>query len=69
MIPLDDTVLFYLYKALGVDPSTASTFVSDFMVVAAFICLLLIFYGFSKTTIWFRYSCYYRWSFQHASSR
>ena len=54
MIPVPETVLFYLYKAIGVDPSTASTFVSDFMVVAAFICLLLIFYGFISVFRWFR---------------
>ena len=54
MIPVPETVLFYLYKAIGVDPSTASAFVSDFMVVAAFICLLLIFYGFISVFRWFR---------------
>lgn len=54
MIPVSDTVLFYLYKALGVDPASASSFVQDFMVVAAFICLLLIFFGFISVFKWFR---------------
>lgn len=54
MIPVDDTVLFYLYKALGVDPASASPFVKDFMVVGAFICLLLIIFGFLSVFKWFR---------------
>lgn len=54
MIPVDDTVLFYLYKALGVDPASASPFVKDFMVVGSFICLLLIIFGFLSVFKWFR---------------
>lgn len=54
MIPVPDTVLFYLYKALGVDPSSASPFVKDFMVVGSFICLLLVIFGFLSVFKWFR---------------
>ena len=44
-LPVDGSILFYLYKLLGVDPAACSQFVSDFMPVAALLIVLLILFG------------------------
>lgn len=46
-IPIEGSILYYVYKLVGVDPAACSQFVSDFMPVAAVLVVLLILLGFS----------------------
>lgn len=44
-IPIDGSILYYVYMLVGVDPAACSQFVSDFMPVAAVSVVLLILLG------------------------
>lgn len=44
-IPIDGSILYYVYKLVGIDPAACSQFVSDFMPVAAVLIVLLILLG------------------------
>lgn len=43
--PIEGSILYYIYKLIGVDPASCSQFVSDFMPVAAVLIVLLILLG------------------------
>lgn len=43
--PIDGSILYYVYKLVGIDPTACSQFVSDFMPVAAVVIVLLILLG------------------------
>ena len=44
-IPIEGSILYYVYKLVGIDPAACSQFVSDFMPVAAVLVVLLILLG------------------------
>ena len=52
-IPINESILFYIYQAIGIDPNNCSQFVSDMIPVFACVVLCLFCIGCFCTFRWF----------------
>lgn len=56
-IPINESVLYYLYQAVGIDPNNCSQFVSDAMGVFGAVVICLFFVGCLCLFGWFLKLC------------